>query len=138
MPAPLPCWRWLSTSAASSVAAAIAREVAGEVQVDVGHRRHLGPDRRSSAALHAEHRTHRTSRRQAIDLSPPAQRVSSPTVVVGLALPAPRRDIAVIRISLQRPSSRDWRSPRSTFALWSPYEHQVNQVDPLLVLGRPR
>ena len=63
------------------------REVAGEVQVDVGHRHDLAVAAAGRAALHAEHRAHRRLA-QAGDrpVPQPVQRVGEPDRGRGLAL----------------------------------------------------
>ena len=62
-------------------------EVAGEVQVDVGHRHHLGVAAAGRAALHPEDRAHgRLTQRRARPLADPAQRVGQPDGGRGLAL----------------------------------------------------
>ena len=86
-------------------------EVAGEVQVDVFHRHHLGVTAAGGAALHAEHRPE--ARLTQADHRLPAdavQRIAQADVVVVLPSPAGVGLMAVTRISL--PSGRDFRLSR--------------------------
>ena len=67
------------------------RDVAGEVQVDVFHRQHLGPAAAGAAALDAEHRSQRWLANRRDGAGPePAQRGGEPDGHRGLALPVQR------------------------------------------------
>ena len=93
---------WLSISAAEQVVgAADGVEVAGEVQVDVFHRHHLGIAAAGGAALDAEAGAEGRLAQADIAFLPMALSASvRPTVVVVLPSPAGVGVIAVTRISL--------------------------------------
>ena len=70
-------------------------EVAGEVQVDVGHRHDLAVAAAGRAALHAEHRPHRRlAQARHRPVPEPVQRVGEPDRRRGLALTGRRRATA--------------------------------------------
>ena len=112
-------------------------EVAGEVQVDVGHRHDLGVAAAGRAALHAEHRTHRRLAQAGHRAVPePLQRVGEPDRGGGLALTGRgRRDRGHQHELAQRPVRERREVAQVDLGLVVAVGHQVLLGDPEPVAG---
>ncbi len=116
------------------------REVAGEVQVDVGHRHHLRVAAAGRAALHAEHRPHRRLPQAGHRLQPqPVQRVGETDRGRRLALPRRRRRDRGHQDQLaERAVGQRLQVAEVDLRLVVAVGHQVLGIDPQLVPRHPR
>ena len=133
MPSALPCWRWLSSSAASS---ACALEIAWKSPVKCRLMSSIGSDLRVAAAgraaLHAEHRPEARLAHAERDAFLPRRRSACARPTVTVLLPSPAGVGLIAVTSTSRPVRRPLRDLERDLRLVLPVEIQIVALEPEL------